>query len=41
MHWKLAAELFAVAPFAALFLAAFAVETARIVAAVRTERGQK
>lgn len=41
MSWKIIAELLALAPFVALFLAAFAAETARAVATARAMRGPK
>lgn len=42
MPWKITAELLAIAPFVALFLAAFAVETQRALAQARAiRRGRK
>jgi hypothetical protein len=39
MAWKIAAELYFLAPFAFVALPLFVVETARAVAAIRAERG--
>lgn len=38
MSWKVTAELIFLAPFALLFVAGFAVESAQIRAAIRAER---